>query len=292
MSISQVIAAHCEAHLPMVNMVLYQREGEQIASFVKDGFDPQTLVRQYSVTKSIASLLTGICVDQGHIQSVNDQVSFYTDAYQGSVCAEICLKHLLCMDDGCVDDAHCGVNEADDPIAFYAAAKRVAEPGAVYKYQSRPANMLGHVVRAATGKTFQEIAQGYLFKALGITDFKWECDSIGNSYGSAGLYLRAADMLKIGELCLDKGVYKGQRVVSEAWIEESCRSHNAGGPPENTSYGYYWWCREFKKEHFYYAAGMRGQRIVIRPDCNEIIVIASDPDHGSNPWSLIELLLK
>ena len=56
------------------------------------------------------------------------------------------------------------------------------------------------------------------------------------------MYLRARDLLKLGQLVLDQGRWHGEQVVSGKWIEESTAFHiprPAAG--EAAGYGYQWW---------------------------------------------------
>lgn len=59
-----------------------------------------------------------------------------------------------------------------------------------------------------------------------------------------GLHLKARDLAKLGQLVLDRGVWRGERVVSEAWLDAATSAKVdsdvdfAGAP---LPYGYYWW---------------------------------------------------
>jgi CubicO group peptidase (beta-lactamase class C family) len=94
---------------------------------------------------------------------------------------------------------------------------------------------------------------------------------------ASGLRLRPRDMAKIGQLVLDKGVWNGRRLISEAWLEESTEARSEGWFPYR--YGYQWWCGESKigeRTVAWIAAwGLGGQRIYVVPADELVVVIAA-----------------
>ncbi len=80
-------------------------------------------------------------------------------------------------------------------------------------------------------------------------------------------------MAKIGELCLCKGVYNGQQIVSRGWIEQSTREH-IECKQYGMSYGYLWWIIE-KDEGSFAALGDGGNVIYVNPKKELVISIAS-----------------
>jgi CubicO group peptidase (beta-lactamase class C family) len=83
--------------------------------------------------------------------------------------------------------------------------------------------------------------------------------------------------LKLVQLYLDRGVWKGVRVVPEAWVEASTRPH--ARIDDETTYGYLWWLRSFKSggKAFpaYLMAGYGGYKVVAIPDLDLAAVITS-----------------
>ena len=77
-----------------------------------------------------------------------------------------------------------------------------------------------------TGKWLAEFAREALFEPLGITQFEWlKMPANGEAEAASGLRLRPRDMAKVGKLVLNKGMWNGRRVISEAWIEDRPRTH-------------------------------------------------------------------
>lgn len=84
-----------------------------------------------------------------------------------------------------------------------------------------------------------------LFGPLGINNYILNTDDKVNPYFASGLCMTPRDMLKFGQLYLDKGMWNGKRILSEKWVNESFKKHTI---LENTSnaYGYFWWHETYK----------------------------------------------
>ena len=78
----------------------------------------------------------------------------------------------------------------------------------------------GH--RAAVGGTLAEsyeFAHGELFDPLEMTTAEIEPDESGTLIGSSFMLASARDWARFGQLYLQRGVWRGRRIVTEAWID-------------------------------------------------------------------------
>ena len=66
----------------------------------------------------------------------------------------------------------------------------------------------------------------------------WPADPQGHSNGWGDFFIRPADLAKLGQLFLQRGVWNGERLVSEAWIEQATTEQVADG---DEGYGFRWW---------------------------------------------------
>jgi CubicO group peptidase (beta-lactamase class C family) len=123
-------------------------------------------------------------------------------------------------------------------------------------------------------------AKQYLFQPLGISDHNWSTDKQGFNNGAAGLRLTPQDMLKIGILYLNGGIYNNNQVVSRNWITKATIAKMITGTviPFASDYGYLWWNGRAHSHNYYFASGWGGQFIFVVPDLNLIVV-------ASNEWS-------
>jgi CubicO group peptidase (beta-lactamase class C family) len=252
-------------------------------------FDRETAHNLASVTKSFTSALVGIALDQGFIGGVNDRVFDFFPEYahlQDGVKERITLEHLLTMTSGLAwnemelpyDDTRNDLIQlfyVSDPIEYILAKPMVAEPGTDWYYSGGNTNLLGEAIRQATGQRMDAFAAQYLFAPLGITDYQWDHINADVIHASGNLQLRPRDMAKFGILYLNGGVWNGQRIVSEAWVEASTQAHAT--PRWGGGYGYQWWLQTYElgseQVRSFYAAGWGGQRISVFPDLDMVVVL-------------------
>ena len=281
--------------------------------FVHKDFDLNTLHCQASASKSITSILLGITIDQGLVQGVQQKMFSFFPEYSDLNDTEkgkITLDHMLTMSSGIpwdesypYTDSRNDLNQmfySVDPIKFVLEKSVVAPPGTQFIYNSGTTNLLGDVVRRSTGLTLAEFAEQYLFTPLGITSFNW----IGFpnaphiAVASSTLYLRPRDMTKIGQLYLQKGVWNGNRIVSENWVTESTLESIQVPRPKNPipgfikSYGYQWWRGTFSNGNTeaYFAAGWGGQFIFVLPDIDMVIVLTAGDFEGQGYQGFYNLI--
>ena len=161
----------------------------------------------------------------------------------------------------------------------------VSEPGTDWYYNGGNTNLLGEVIREATGLRIDDFAAEHLFAPLGITDYEWDHINADVIHASGNLHLRPRDMAKLGYLYLNGGVWRGERIVSEAWIAGSTRKHVSHSA--TNGYGYQWWLETYRVDSTsidsYYAAGWGGQRIVVFPSLDMVVVLTGGNYVGNEP---------
>ena len=72
---------------------------------------------------------------------------------------------------------------------------------------------------------------------MGITDTGWDQDAAGNPYCMAGLKIHAKDLAKFGVLVVNRGAWKGKRLIAEQWFADSLKP----ATPLRRNYGLLWW---------------------------------------------------
>lgn len=103
---------------------------------------------------------------------------------------------------------------------------------------NKAVNLLAGIVLKASGKRMDLYIRDEIFAPMGIVDFTWSLDRAGNPHGMAGLQIRAIDLSRVGQMMLDGGTWKGQRIVSEAWVRLST---GQPGQPYDPTCGLLWW---------------------------------------------------
>jgi CubicO group peptidase (beta-lactamase class C family) len=132
---------------------------------------------------------------------------------------------------------------ASGDLAGFAAAKPLeAAPGEVWHYSTGTANILGRIVSEAAGETFAErfsFPRRALFRPLGMRTAVLEVDGRGNFVGGSLVFASARDYARFGLLYLRDGVWNGERILPESWVEQSL-TPTPQAPPE-LSYGFQIW---------------------------------------------------
>ncbi len=273
-------------------------------AFAHRDFDRDTLHCQASASKTVTSILLGIAIDQGLVQGVHEKMlSFYPEHsdLDDSQRGEITLRHMLTMSTGIpwdesapYDDPRNSLNQqynSDDPIRHVLGLPLTETPGTTFIYNSGTTNVLGDIVRVASGQALPEFAEQHLFAPLGITTYNWIGFPLAPdiAVASSTLYLRPRDMAKIGQLYLQGGEWNGESIVSSEWVAESTAKSIDVPPSENpmpglvNGYGYQWWRGTFAngETDTYFAAGWGGQFIYVLPELDMVIVITGGHFQGS-----------
>ena len=252
-------------------------------------FDERRLHDTRSVSKSVTSLLIGIAIGEGFIESVDEGIASYfpdsdTLLLKDDHDQPITIRHLLTMTSGIEWDqsgAHdsepespnseAQMENSPDFIEFVLSQRRAESPGARFNYNSGCSILLAGILREATGQDVEEFADEYLFNPLGIEKTYWWKDPTGLAQTHSGLGLLPGDMAKIGQLCLNGGRWEGRQIVPTSWIEESWAPQYG-----NDRYGLGWWLDHLpvggKGTPTYAAEGNGGQFIFVMPEINLVVV--------------------
>jgi CubicO group peptidase (beta-lactamase class C family) len=185
------------------------------------------------------------------------------------------------------DPAYRDLYVSPDWVKFMLDKPLVAEPGRVFNYCSGCSHVLSAVVQETTGTNPRDFADQFLFKPLGITDYRWDANGAGTPIGGWGLQLTPRDMAKLGYLYLRKGQWEGQQIVSAEWVENATRTHTE--TDNELGYGYQWWT--YPTLSAYTALGRGGQTVFVVPELDLIVVTTAELDNHDSIFRLIEQYL-
>ena len=266
-----------------------------------------------SVTKSVTSLLLGIAHDDGLIADVDEPVYRYFSDYPDSKWVKdthpISLKHALTMSAGLNWDEQSfpytdsrndnrRMNRSGDMVG-YVLSRELAQdkrPGDEFVYTSGLSILLGGVLREATGMRIDQYAEQTLFEKMGISHYYWSAIS-DQVHTGGGLFLRARDLLKLGQLVLDQGRWNGERVISAEWIEDSTAFHlPRPATGKESGYGYQWWRKLLYTPRgsvpVIYASGYGGQKLWVFPRLQLVMLVLHHnprPGEGRHTMDLNEV---
>ncbi len=284
----------------LIDSVVVVRHGYVILEEYSSPFQQNNTHYLASVTKSFCSALIGIAIEEGYIDSVNHNIlDFFPNRTIANMSAwkqAITLEHLLTMTSGIPfsDDVDSWqMRDSDDAVQFVLDRSVIFEPGVVWGYCSGGSHLLSAIVNETTGMDTLAFARERLFNPLGISNVYWGRDAKGIPWGHAYLYMRALDMAKFGYLYLHNGMWDGQQIVPAEWVAESTRSATYFGGFEG--YGYQWWTNNqtYRYDSYHYEArGALGQRIIVVPDYDMVVVFTASSDYdGVEDYMLHHFIL-
>jgi CubicO group peptidase (beta-lactamase class C family) len=261
---------------PTIHSLLVVRNGKLVAeAYCRDKNERDTFHSIQSATKSITSILVGIAIDKGLIDSVGQTVYHFIPEYfdNDTRKREITLHHVLTMETGLDfdNDEHTEklFNYGGSSLKYVLHKPLVFLPGTDWYYGDGNPQILSGVIQRVAGVSEEEFAVENLFGPLGITRYQWETHRDGLTFGAFGLWLRPRDMAKVGRLMVQDGVWDGEEIVSAEWISESTKEQTS-----HQTYGYYWY--PWEEQGTFYASGHGGQLIYIVPEEHIVVVITAD----------------
>jgi hypothetical protein len=218
-------------HYGGISSVVLARRGALVLDEYFGSGERDTIHTTRSASKAITSALVGIAIDHKFVASVDEPLLSFFPEYKGKINHwdeaknEITLSHILSMTSG-VRGNEDAMYPTDDWTQFYFDQPLANKPGEKFSYATSGIVSLGGVIASSSGLSVAEFADQYLFGPLGITKYFWPGTSRGLAMTGGGVKLQSRDMAKFGQLYLDKGLWKGKRVISESWIDLSTKKHS------------------------------------------------------------------
>ena len=255
----------------------------------------------YTITQMVQALLLGIALDQGVIKSVDDKFINYFEGHYGdiknldSLKKTITIRQLLTMTPGFTWHEWAGklpeMLKSRDWVRNVLEQPMLDVPGEKYMYNGGCSQIMAGIIQVATGLNSEAYAKKYLFDPLGIGNYRWSSDIATNmSDAVTGLSLTPRALAKIGSVYLNEGKWKGNQIVSNAWVEESLKPHvlkKFANPP--LYFGYMWNQVELlitidaeegstMAVVVNYAEGYGGQFIFLIPEMDMVVVTTGRND--------------
>lgn len=266
-----------------------------------NGLKPEITHISWSMAKSFISGMIGIALEEGKIKSINDQITDYLPQFKGTGYEGVTIKNALEMSSGVgfnedYGDFNSDINRFGRYFAlgqsfekFALSLKNERKPGTFNHYVSIDTQVLGMVLKKATGKTITEYMQEKIWTPMGMEDnAQWIIDEDRMELALGGLNATMRDYAKFGLLYLHEGNWFGQQIIPQNWVKQSIAMdapHLQPGDHEfssnNLGYGFQWWIPQAADGAFL-ASGIYNQHIYIQPNRDLVIVKLSGNYHFKN----------
>jgi CubicO group peptidase (beta-lactamase class C family) len=257
------------------------RHGQVLAECWWKPYAPELPHMLFSLSKSFTSTAIGLAVAEGRLTLDDHVLSFFPKDAPAEVSenlAAMCVRHLLSMSCGHHTDSmgRMWKRYRKNWVKGFLSLPVEHAPGTFWVYNTGATYMLSAILQKATGMKLLDYLQPRLFEPLGIQGASWETSPQGINMGGFGLSVKTEDIARFGQLYLQKGVWNGQRILSEAWVEAaSSRQQDNGNVPESDwsqGYGYQFWrC----KHNNYRGDGAFGQYCIVMPELDAVVAITS-----------------
>ncbi|MFK4448788.1 CubicO group peptidase (beta-lactamase class C family) [Caballeronia udeis] len=236
--LNDVEAAGLDLHAFMLH-----RKGQVVAEGWRWPYRPDRLRNLHSVAKSFTACAIGLALEEGLFKLDDKVVSFFPDVIVEPVqdwLPAMTIEDLLTMRVG-----HAGETSGaawrsltTSWIGEFFKIPIVQEPGTAFMYTSAASYMLSAILSRAAGVTLHEYLKPRIFEPMGIEGETWDIGPDGINPGGNGLIARTADLLKLGVLHAQNGMWQGRRLLPESWVAAATSAHG-----EPAKYGYHWWTR-------------------------------------------------
>lgn len=236
------------------------------------------LYEQQSISKIMTSTAIGKLIDDKIItleDKISDYLTFPKDA--DPLIYTVKIKDLLTQTMGThkgflyEEERHSITEDFVDYISRKPIERKVSK---YFEYSDATFYLLSRIVQKASNLPLDEFLNKHFLIKMNIYSEQYERCFNGHPLGCSGYAISTVDICRIGQFYLDKGIYNGERLLSEEYIFDATRKHMRVNSRDK--YGFGWWVRK----DFYYCSGARNQALIIIPTERRVIAINSNKKFG------------
>jgi CubicO group peptidase (beta-lactamase class C family) len=268
--LDDVEAAGLELH----NLVLW-RDGAVVAEGFHWPYAPHRPRMTHSITKSFTACAVGLLIDSGKLALADRVIDFFPEILlpADSLYRRMIVEDLLTMRAGHAEEVSGSVWRGIESswVEEFFRIPILHPPGTHYVYSSAASYMLSAIVSRVTGETLSDYLAPRLFAPLGIAEWRWDSGPDGINPGGNGLTMTSLDCMKLGILHAQHGLWDGQRILPEWWVEAATRAQGA------PAYGYHW----VVAPDYYAALGQFVQMCAVYPEAGAVLMINGAIDGSS-----------
>uniref|UniRef100_UPI002889B70D serine hydrolase domain-containing protein n=1 Tax=uncultured Anaerococcus sp. TaxID=293428 RepID=UPI002889B70D len=210
--------------LEMDSLIIYSKDKGILLEEIKD-----EKINIRSIAKFVTGLACGILIDKSNgdfnedtliYDILKDKVNISNKKNLlklKSIRVRDCLTHTMGYRDIILMSKDIGDLDKDKLLEYALSYPLYSKPGEEFLYSNAGYYVLSAVMQEYLGYDLYEFINKNIFSEVGINNPQW--DRYGNCLvGASKLYLGAEDLLKLGKIVIDDGLYDGERIVSSEWI--------------------------------------------------------------------------
>ena len=283
---------------PQINtraaLVLYK--GQLVAEQYAPGFNENSRLMGWSMTKSLTATMLSLLVQEGKLK-LTDPTNIAE--WQGDERKNITWEQLLHMNSGLrwqevydkVSDAVLMLFNSDATGNYAKKMPLEFKPDSHWVYSSGTSNILATTMRQYFNSTDAYVRYPYdkIFYKIGMYSMLMETDAEGSFVGSSYSWASARDWAKMGQLYLQEGNWAGQQLLTKEWVDFVKKE----APNSDGIYGGHFWLNKGKRypdipTDLFSLDGFHGQKVFIIPSKNLVIVrlglLYNENDLYFNSW--------
>ncbi|BDX06309.1 serine hydrolase domain-containing protein [Planctobacterium marinum] len=290
-------------YFKQITSILVQVNGQLIYEHYGSQINANSLHDIRSASKTFTSLAVGLATDSGLLASEHTKIMPHLSPYQvqqhdfkGK--REMTYANLLTMNPPMECNDWNSFSEGNEERMYLRAdwtefMLNLPERGIppwepklaerfnqiAFSYCTGGVFLVGKALENVTGERTDIYLREHLFEKMKIDSLRWHYSPKGHAQTGGGVRITSRDLIKIGQLLLDRGIWKGEQLLSQQWIEKMMQPRADIDTERHVQYGYLLWIYQFNLESrtitAWAASGNGGNYLWIVPSIGLTAVITS-----------------
>lgn len=250
--------------------------------------------RSHSMSKTLTSLLVGIALEKGVIDSIDDPTEKYLSCLKSTQYGGVTIRQLLRMSSGVgfeeKNPKHLNnlygslIRKKSFCSAVSTFSKREFEAGKRFSYKTADTAALGAILSAATNKSLAELTESWIWKPAGMESTAYWMRHGKVEHAGAGFFATARDWARLGLLLANDGSRNGSQKAPNGW--KVGQLDHALNRVIDIGYGYQTWVLNGEPRMFL-LLGQYGQMVFVYPE-KQLVMVQTGVSESSRDIQILQ----